>query len=78
MIDDERTTRRLLDEIKRLKRTSLTRSIGVVTETSPLTVTIAGVPHTDLMVLTSYTPVAEDRVFISRVGNDLLIHGAIG
>lgn len=74
---DDRTTRRLLDSIKRLERTAMTRSIGVVTDTSPLTVEIGGIPHTDLMVLTSYTPVADDRVFCSRVGNDLLIHGAI-
>ncbi len=74
---DERVTRRILDSIRRLERNALTRSIGVVTDDSPLTVEIAGVPHTDLMVLTSYTPAIDDRVFVSRVGNDLLIHGAI-
>ena len=80
-MNEERTTRRILDQIKRLKRTALTRSIGVVTsdgtDNTAFTVEIGGQPHSGLARLDAYTPEIDDRVLVIRSGGDLLVVGKI-
>ncbi len=56
---------------------SLRRSIGVVTDDSPLTVDIDGVPHTDLEPV-GYTPAVDDVVLVLRSGLDAVVLGAYG
>lgn len=74
---DWRLAKRILDRLKDVEDRALTRSIGEVTDTSPLTVTIGGVDHTDLKKLSSYTPSVGHIVWVSRSGKDLLVHGEI-
>lgn len=73
----ERTNRRFRDDITDLKRNALTRSIGVVTSVSPLTITIAGISFTPVSALGNFVPVVGDNVWCSWSGKDILAHGVI-
>lgn len=75
---DELLQKRLLAWLKRLDRTKLSRSIGTVTATSPLTVEIGGESHEGLAQLTGYTPSIGHRVYVLRSGRDLTVLGEVG
>lgn len=62
---DDRLTRRLLDR----KQSSIARMIGKVTVVDPLTVTYNGVAR-ECLHLDSCSPRVNDRVWISKVGNE--------
>ncbi len=64
--------------IKKLRKRSLTRHIGIVTVTSPLTIVISGHPEQiQVNKLDGYSPTFGDRVWVSRSGNDLVVHDKI-
>ncbi len=72
------TARRISNRIKRLERSKVSRSIGLVANDSPLTVMISGALHTDLPKLSSYTsPVIGDRVLVLRSGSEVVICGPV-
>jgi hypothetical protein len=88
-----RSERKVEQEIRRLRRTALTRSIGIVTQVTPTlkvalggggTATAADGTETSVpvertaSVLTNYSPTVGEHVWVSRSGADILIHGAIG
>lgn len=75
---DDRTQRRILDWLKRLDQRKLSRSIGMVTDTSPLTVEIAGSEIAGVSKLASYTPSVGHRVYVIRSGRDLTVLGQVG
>ena len=75
---DPRTLRRIFDWLKRLQDRSLTRSIGTVIDDSPFVVEIAGVEHSGLAKLTSYSPTIGDVVYVVRSGKDLIVLGEVG
>jgi len=70
-------SRRTADKLRRQEREGLTRSIGMVTATSPLTVTIGNVDHANLKKLSSYTPSVGHRVLVLHSGADLVVLGQI-
>jgi len=75
---DDRTLKRIFGRLERLDRRSLTRSIGIVIDTTPdVLVRIGGATHTNPPMLDSYTPTNGDKVYITRSGGDLLVHGKI-
>lgn len=80
-MNDERTIRRLFDSVAKLRKRALTRSIGTVTDpgdgTAAFQVEINGSTHTGLRCLSSYTPTADDRVYVVRSGNELFVLGKI-
>lgn len=74
---DELLTRRILARLKRLNREKLSRSIGMVTDDSPLTVEIAGEEIANVQKLDGYSPTIGDRVWVSRADGDLVVHDKI-
>ncbi len=74
----DRTNRTIFDRIKRAEANKVSRSIGLVADDSPFTVTIAGVDHTGLSKLDSYSPTTGDRVYVLRSGRDLTVLGEVG
>lgn len=69
--------RRIFDWLKRLDRRAITRSIGVVTNTSPLTVEMGGEEITPISKLGGYSPTLGDRVWVSHSGSDAVVHDKI-
>lgn len=74
----DRVNRRIFDWLKRLDRDKLSRSIGVVTDDSPLTVLIGDASYPGVAKLASYTPVVLDVVYVVRSGRDLTVLGKVG
>lgn len=75
---DQRSERRILDWLKRLDRTRVTWSIGLVTDDSPFTVAVEGEPVEGLTKLASYSPTVNDQVLILRRGHDSIVVGDLG
>jgi hypothetical protein len=72
---DPRLVRRLLDRGPADR--TVRSQIGIVTDDSPLTVTLGG-DSVECLKLDSYTPTATDRVYVLRSGQDPpLVIGAI-
>lgn len=69
--------RRIFDNLKRLNRQKLSRSIGLVTDDSPLTVEIGGEELVGLSRLDGYSPTIGDRVWVSRSHGDMVVHDKI-
>jgi len=87
-----RSDRKIERQLRRLRHRSIQRSIGIVTSVAPLKVAVGGGDTTtaadgtitvvpfelEAYALSSYSPQRGDRVWISRSGADILVHGAIG
>lgn len=69
--------RRIFDRLRRLNREKLSRSIGLVTDDSPLTVEIGGEEIVGIEKI-NYSPTIGDRVWVSRSHGDMVVHGEIG
>lgn len=81
---DRRTERIRRDEIKAISTAALTRDIGIVTDTDPLTVRIGldaedtALEYAGIHKLEDCFPQVDDLVWVSRSGRDYFVHGVIG
>lgn len=74
---DARVLRTIFDRLRRVERTAVKRSIGLVTDDSPLTVEIGGVEQTNLTKIDTYLPAPGDRVIVLCSGRDRTVLGRI-
>jgi len=77
MIDQ--VIRPLMERLHRLERSQVRARVGVVMETSPLSVALGGAttPYTGLKTLRGASYTVGDRVLVLTWGADLIVLGAI-
>ena len=77
MIVDARVLNELLDRLSRLESNSVQRFYAVVTDTTPLKIRVGSSDFEveNVAWVSTYTPVADDRVIVLRAGQDWIVLG---
>lgn len=77
---DRQALQDIVRRLNDLERRSIKLRLGVITDTSPLSVALGGsdIAYTDVKRLESYaSPVVDDLVAVLLFGNDLLVLGTV-